>query len=509
MAIPVLIITPTPGFGDLIYITLRDAGYYQPVLVNTGLGALASARQIAYAVMILDADLEDTPLSELVNSINEILPNIRLIVISSQSNGDRPSLEHLEPHGYLSKPFYLPDLLDKVADVLGENVATQVSPSSPTAEKPSNSNKYVPAFANLPSFPGIHSSPAAATRPHPPYWLNDVSRVAQHLTRLSLESAAQAALIMRAGQLWAYAGQLSQAAVEELVQLTQRYWEHDGGSDLVRFIHLEITNSEFMLYATSIFADTLLVLAFDAGMPFSKIRAEAGQLARALAEPPAKERSVEPVTTEATPEVATPEVATSVNPIPRLLNPPERANKVQTKRLDDPQQAPADQSAPVESLVQTETDQPVPAEITDQAYPLLPISGAVYHLSYACLLIPRLPEHHLTGGLSKKLSQWLPQLCLAFDLRLDRLSIRPAYLAWIAEVNPHISPDEMIHHVRQHTSQRIFSEYADLARQNPSGDFWADSYLVLGGSQLPPAQMINDFIKQSRQRQGAGLSLER
>ena len=133
---------------------------------------------------------------------------------------------------------------------------------------------------------------------------------------------------------------------------------------------------------------------------------------------------------------------------------------------------------------------------------LEPISPAVYNLDYACLLVPRLPQHHLTGDLSDQVSDWVPQICVAFGWRLEYISVRPEYLLWIANVPPSTSPAYLMRILRQHTSDRIFTDFPRLHKENPSGDFWAAGYLIMGGSQPPPAQLIKDFISQTRQRQG-------
>ncbi len=128
-------------------------------------------------------------------------------------------------------------------------------------------------------------------------WLQDVSRAAQHLTRLTLESSAQAALITRGDHLWAYAGQLSQGAANELAVTVTRHWDGQKGSDLLRFVRLEATRAEHMLYATRIADDVVLALVFDAETPFSTIRSQASQLAESL--------SITPVEEEAPPDPPT------------------------------------------------------------------------------------------------------------------------------------------------------------------------------------------------------------
>ena len=97
-------------------------------------------------------------------------------------------------------------------------------------------------------------------------------RAAQHLTRLTLGSSAQAALITRNDQLWAYAGQLPQSATRELTDTVSRYWDRQEENDLVRFVRLASTNAEHMLYATRLTKDMVLALIFDAETPFSTIR---------------------------------------------------------------------------------------------------------------------------------------------------------------------------------------------------------------------------------------------
>ena len=58
-------------------------------------------------------------------------------------------------------------------------------------------------------------------------------------------------------------------------------------------------------------------------------------------------------------------------------------------------------------------------------------SPALVSLTYSCVLLPRLTEHHLTGELASHVSELTTQLCVAFGWRLEQLSIRPDYLYWM------------------------------------------------------------------------------
>ncbi len=133
---------------------------------------------------------------------------------------------------------------------------------------------------------------------------------------------------------------------------------------------------------------------------------------------------------------------------------------------------------------------------------LEPSSAGVYHLTYACLLVPRFTSHYLTGDVADRLSEWLPIICVAFGWRLEYLAVRPEYLQWIANVPPATSPGYLMRVMRQQISEKIFTAFPRLAKENPSGDFWAPGYLIMGSNQPHPPQLVKDYLKQIRQRQG-------
>jgi REP element-mobilizing transposase RayT len=131
-----------------------------------------------------------------------------------------------------------------------------------------------------------------------------------------------------------------------------------------------------------------------------------------------------------------------------------------------------------------------------------PTSAGLYHLTYACLLVPRFTSHFITGDLADHVSKWLPNICIAFGWRLEYLAVRPEYLQWVVNVQPNTSPGYLMRIMRQQTSEKIFAEFNRFKKENPSGDFWAPGYLIMGGSQPHPAQLVRDYIQQTRQRQG-------
>jgi REP element-mobilizing transposase RayT/CheY-like chemotaxis protein len=527
MAAPVLIATRTAAFGDLIQQTLEHSQLYQPVRVDSGAEALRLVIRAPFAAAILDCDLQDIPQARLAHLLRKIRPDIRLIAVPPDQDCSSLDLAGVPYDGCLTKPFYLPDLLKIVEE------AIQSERRVKTPE------------------PCLEESPIDEFDDDAPPWLQDVDRAAQYLTRLTLESAAQAALIVFHRRIWAYAGELSQAAAEELACLAVHYQEKDGSSDVARFVRLGQNGGEYMLYAVRLGWGMTLALVYDAETPFSKIRSQAGKLAKALATPPAPEagqdggaeydeqQMLDEALANLPPlfenDIPPPKAKIPVMPEPSRLPPqsePGRSVPLPETRWEEGDEK--DQESPGRQEEQAGVDREPymwvnegpPAGAATRADagseekfqqeekqaveidPSLPIelqvaSPALYALSYTCLLVPRLPQQRLAGDIAAELARWIPQLCLAYGFRLLHLSIRPDNLEWILEAPPAVSPGAMMAAIRQKTSQKIFEVFPRLVRENPSGDYWAPGYLVISSRQPLPSHIRADFIRQTRIRQGA------
>ncbi len=570
-----LVVTPQASFGELIRQSLSDTGSFRIHMANGKAEAILAAEKEHCTLALLDMELGEQALLEIGHSIRSVNPDLDIVILADDELP--PAMDAIRPWVLLRKPFYLPDFIqliravpiipDQLIDVLEENK----EPVSKKEMKPSRQDD--PQVLEIP-------------------WLRDVSKAAQHLTRLTLESSAQAALITREKDLWAYAGQLSQNAANELASTVSRHWDGQKGNDLLRFVRLESTKAEHMLYATSMTADVILALVFDAETPFSTIRSQANSLARSLAiaktgpldslerTPPPKREQVQVESEanefdESSEDLEIPSIANILNEIPPPV-PPKRV-EVNTPQMSvddenvsgpdldmdlDPSAAatrpstplpkkstrlPSQESSPAihlrdlmlaeqpdnrqDSLTDfadelaatmpsksqrrrpaTPIRQPAPGELDEtRPHSITEVAGrmitesasaAMAQLNYACLLVPRFTAHYMTGDLADRLSEWMPNICIAFGWRLEFLAVRPEYLQWVLNVTPNTSPGYLMRIMRQQTSEKIFNEFPRLKRDNPSGDFWAPGYLIMGGLQPHPPQLVKDYIKQTRQRQG-------
>ena len=529
-----LIVSADTKFSQVLLHGLEQEGYRAQITKGKG-ETVVRADEENSSLAFLDMDLGYRAVLEIGQALRMLNPEIRLIVFSAE--GSPPALDELGPWMHSPKPYFLPDVLNMI----------------------NNNSTPASRFSNAQTPAGVQTSSSALP------WLTDVTKAAQHLTRLTLESSAQAALITRGDSLWAYAGQLSQGAAQELAMTVTRHWDGQKGSDLLRFVRLEATKAEHMLYATRLADDVVLALVFDAETPFSTIRSQAGQLVTRLsvqspevAEPPVAQKPLpasydtptEYLEDESNSDVDIPSIAEILSDVPpprperRPIpfqqdeedftppSPPSRSRQYSRESspampVNDLMMSPQDDEQTIEHVVQdfdatlpsksrprpeTPIRRPMPGEL-DETRPhsitevagrvmLEPISPGLYNLTYACLLVPRFGSHYLTGDMADKVSEWLPQICIAFGWRLEYLAVRPEYVQWVVNVPPATSPGYLMRIVRQQTSEKIFSEFPRLKKENPSGDFWAPGYLIMGGTQPHPPQLVKDYIKQTRTRQG-------
>jgi REP element-mobilizing transposase RayT len=134
-----------------------------------------------------------------------------------------------------------------------------------------------------------------------------------------------------------------------------------------------------------------------------------------------------------------------------------------------------------------------------------PLSTRDYDLSYACLLIPRASQHLLTGKVTEFLGNTIKQTCEFFGWRLDFIQIRPEYLQWVVSAPPATPPSRCIHTIREQTSKGILEKFREFRDKNPDQDFWAPGYLVLVSASPHPPEVIDQFVRLTRQQQGLRL----
>jgi DNA-binding NarL/FixJ family response regulator/REP element-mobilizing transposase RayT len=607
MPFSILVATPHAAFGELLRLSLEESKAFQVRLVLSVKEAQASAARSNFDLAIIDSDLPDGAYTSLSFELLSLLPRMKLVIIPPENDPNHPSLGGLIPHGYLSRPFYLPDLLDTVSHLIQE-------PQS-----------MPPAVQHMDQHTSL------------PEWLRN-SEVLNHYLEVNLEGCdAIAALIGSHGELLGSTGKLDPTASQEMASILLRFWNPNEKTDLMRYIRLAKTKGDYLVYATEVVLDVVLIMVFEPGAQLSQIRPQTKQIAQNLASlpstsrsglshnpmaddlvltgskngkkeklpsesaqanPPVKPAIFEPETEQTEDEglysvdgesfvnarglpadlsgSATPEpdedsetidfdLARMLGTVPSPDPEKDFISSQPTVNLDNifngwvPERGawtpPHPAAGESDGLDETDFDDVLnsgetqevrsTADVskefgsTTQPYTrsagdgtphflldpepeidplgdtrphvvstlsnlnqLEPVSPALSLLNYTCVLLPRFPQHYLTGELADKLAQWVQQLSLAFGWRLEGISLRPEYLQWTVQVAPSVSPGNLVRIIRQRTSLHIFNVFEHYKQQNPSGDFWATGYLIVSGPQPPSAQLLRDYISQTRKRQG-------
>jgi CheY-like chemotaxis protein/REP element-mobilizing transposase RayT len=501
MAILVLVATPHQAFGELLRLSLEGEGGYQVHLAYSARDAVGQARTQPFDLAILDSDLTDKPLGWLDHQLLRATPAMQVAVIPPENNPRHPRLAGLVYHGYLLRPFYLPDLVELAGKLSG-----QALPPSPVPD-------------------------------------------AAQFERAVMASGAEAGILMPKDQPALTCGELSEAMVREFATLAERVQNSPGHTDLVRFARLPDQTADQLFYVTALGSGIALGLTYPLRTPLSQVRLQAGVILKTLAptrpnsltaglitsrarlsdvlevETAGKEgeeddrglaalldQATHPVDVSPAGEwVAEADLAESSSLFP-WDEPPTRPNQPASALEETqpmPVSVPLDETHPVALRLQAE---PPPDSLADTrprrvATPerlgqLGPAAPVYCQLRYQCALIPRLPQQLLTGDLGQQVGQWVRQACLAFDWRLVAIAVRPQSLQWTVELSPGIAPAAMLRTLRRRTSEQIFAAYPSLARQNPSGDFWAGGYLMVAGAETLHPRLLNEYIAATRGRQG-------
>ncbi|MGA9531120.1 MAG: response regulator [Anaerolineales bacterium] len=122
-------------------------------------------------------------------------------------------------------------------------------------------------------------------------------------------------------------------------------------------------------------------------------------------------------------------------------------------------------------------------------------------LSYTMVLVPRFPEHHLTGAFASLLRRWTDRFGLAWDWHVHTLEIENSYLLLHLSLPGDIAPAAALSRLQAHLSDRILNHFPTLGRELPSGRFWAPQEWLFSGS--PPSRArLRALVMETRRAQG-------
>src|SRR5574339_146759 len=155
MAKNLLLVTADTNFGQVLLHGLEQAGYSAFIVKGKG-EAVVRADEKNCSLAFLDMDLGYRAVLDISKGLRALRPDMELVLFTDEDVP--PALDEIRPWTLMRKPYYLPDVLT----MLNDNPTPSYSRSThPAAREVQKSNPALP-------------------------WLQDVTKTAQHLTRLKL-----------------------------------------------------------------------------------------------------------------------------------------------------------------------------------------------------------------------------------------------------------------------------------------------------------------------------------
>ncbi len=241
----ILVTSPQSSFCELLRSSLEETGKYEVQAADSGKQALARANERRFDLAILDSDVDDQPVSTLGRSLQEQHPSLLLVVIPPENDPQHLSMINFIPDSYLERPFYLPDLMEKLSFLLE------------------------------------HARPAQAETAAAPeaLWPLQSNQTGAILDKLLHKSFLTAALIFSPdGDLVRHNLGLPEAKARRLAGILQPSYltpQHGQGGRQVELAHyLRLDSGDHLLYAVPLADGVVLAGLMDCSVPVSQARSE-------------------------------------------------------------------------------------------------------------------------------------------------------------------------------------------------------------------------------------------
>ena len=113
MGTSLLVVTPSPAFGETIRASLEETGSYQVFVVSNKVPAIVRAEEEACRMAFLDLDLGEQWVEDIGAALRTVMPKMKLFVLAGDETP--PAFDSIRPWTLIRKPFHLPEVLSTLA----------------------------------------------------------------------------------------------------------------------------------------------------------------------------------------------------------------------------------------------------------------------------------------------------------------------------------------------------------------------------------------------------------
>jgi CheY-like chemotaxis protein len=294
----ILVVDSNEGFATLLKESLEQDGGYRVALTTNADDALRTLSSFPFDLAIVDLGLKGPDGLTLAKELRQQKADLRLMLIPMQGEELPPEATDLDIQGVLPKPFFLPELPERIADALTKTVtapAAQVAQAEvPQAEiaQAEVSTAEAPPPRQAPADVGLgrEPEPAAPVEPPPPAppqptaSRQALSAAREHtpemvnkMNSLAQEVNAEAVLLTSKGRVISHTGRISAEGAVGLAQAVAESWRTSArvaqilGQELTHF-EQSTEGGECMFYSLAVAEDIILSVALRANVPLGMIR---------------------------------------------------------------------------------------------------------------------------------------------------------------------------------------------------------------------------------------------
>jgi CheY-like chemotaxis protein len=290
----ILIADANAPFAAMMADELKRTGGYQVMVVSNGPDALKQCAVLQPQLAVLDGELPNCRLAELIPQLRASVPDLP-VVLMPISTAQLPPEVTIQ--GTLHKPFFFPDLIDLIQQLLG-------SPLPPTASiTPTRSSRL--AVTGKLSQPSALRARLNAGGLNPPTGpgaaaLKDNVRraIESQLESMSRALRDETVLLSQGGRVLLSVPRLTVTASSTLASVVAKAWAApDTPPEVIRFEGTAESN-RYLLYSLLVAGDVALSVALTGRIPLPIIRRvtrqAAAEIAKLIAATPASASPEQP-----------------------------------------------------------------------------------------------------------------------------------------------------------------------------------------------------------------------
>jgi DNA-binding response OmpR family regulator len=238
--------------------------------------AVHSVEDQEFDLAIVDLELNTADGVPLIRALRQQRSDLCLMMIPLDGEDVAPEFEDLDIQGVLPKPFFLPELPQRVEEAIGRSRGVWAAPSQGQAPGEERAGQGAQAE------PGGQRPPQRLVVPN-----EHVPEVIDRMKWLAQELSAEAVVLTRGDDLMAHTGRLSAAEAETLAGAVTEIWRTSGS--VADILGREQTNFEqtldggqYTFYTIAVAQEIILSVVLYAPIPLGMIRHRAKQTVDAL-----------------------------------------------------------------------------------------------------------------------------------------------------------------------------------------------------------------------------------